>query len=80
MKPNNCALTFKQITGQDPRTHWVTMGTYELAALFKVNPETVRRWRRSGRLLHTGDPVEDFLTILNLYTLRAHLGKVKTRV
>ena len=69
---NHSATGLKAFTGVDKRAHFVTLGTYELAKLFKVNPQTIRRWRRQGRLPCTHDPVEDFLTILRLYLVREH--------
>ena len=50
----------------DLRTVRLTLTTNDLAQLFKVTPETIRRWIRQRRLPLTGDGITDFDTLRSL--------------
>jgi hypothetical protein len=51
-----------------PRTGAIRLKlkTEDLARAYNVRPGTIRNWIYQGKLVLTGDPVVDFLTLANL--------------
>ena len=50
----------------DLRSVRLTLTTQDLAQLFDVTPETIRRWIRERKLPLTGEAITDFNTLRSL--------------